>query len=184
MSRLILIVLYAVTSVLHAVEEPGGYRLDRYDDIVPQTLEGATTVTALDIIDLQRTADVLIVDVIPEHRKPPELPAGQLWIPVPHTGIKGALWLPDVGFGGLSEVTEQYFKSHLERASHGDLDKPIVFYCRADCWMSWNAGKRALSYGYTSVYWFADGLDDWTFEDQPVETLSPAAGQRQETMGQ
>jgi PQQ-dependent catabolism-associated CXXCW motif protein len=36
-----------------------------------------------------------------------------------------------------------------------------VFFCLKDCWMSWNAGKRALSLGYTNVIWFPEGTDAW-----------------------
>jgi rhodanese-related sulfurtransferase len=45
--------------------------------------------------------------------------------------------------------------------------------------MSWNAAKRALSYGYTNVYWFYNGIDDWFFENYDFEVLTPAQGQRQ-----
>ncbi len=168
-----------VLSDVYAVEEPGGYRMELYDDVVPNTLQGATRVSALDIAQLQKEDDVLIVDVIPEHRRPDFIPEGQLWIPVPHKGVAGALWLPDVGFGVLSDVTEAYFQNHLLSATDGRKDHKIVFYCRTDCWMSWNAAKRALSYGYTAVYWFADGIEDWAFEGFPFEVLQPAAGQRQ-----
>jgi rhodanese-related sulfurtransferase len=27
--------------------------------------------------------------------------------------------------------------------------------------MSWNAGKRALAWGYTNVIWFSEGTDAW-----------------------
>jgi len=173
------IILSVICSPLvFAVEEPEGYRLDRYDDVVPATLQGATRVTAIEVANLQSAHDALIVDVIPEHRKPDELPAGQLWFPVAHKGIAGALWLPDVGYGVLSEATEEYFKGHLHKATNGKLDHPVVFYCRSDCWMSWNAAKRALSFGYSQVYWFADGIDDWQFENLATQVLTPAPGVR------
>lgn len=171
--------LLLACSRLLAIEEPNGYRLEAYDDIVPDTLTGATRVTAVDVRKLQDEHDAIVVDVIPEHRRPDALPEGQLWIPVPHKGVAGALWLPDVGFGVLSKVTENYFKAHLQRATDGNLSHPLVFYCRADCWMSWNAAKRSMSYGYREVYWFAEGIDDWSFEDFPLEILTPAEGQRQ-----
>lgn len=161
-----------------AVEEQEGYRLENYDDVVPATLQGAITVTALDVAKLQSEHDALVIDVIPEFNKPVDLPAGQLWFPVAHRGVAGALWLPDVGYGALSETTEDYFRSHLQRATHGNLDHPVVFYCRSDCWMSWNAAKRAMSFGYTKVYWFADGIDDWEFEDLKTQELEPAPGIR------
>jgi len=161
------------------VEQPVGYRMELYDDIVPDALDGATRVTAIDVKALQASRNALVVDVIPQHRRPDFLPENQIWIPVPHKGIPGALWLPDVGFGALSDVTEHYLKSHLKKATDANKDHPVIFYCRTDCWMSWNAAKRALSYGYTDVYWFADGIDDWFFEDFEFAILQPAEGQRQ-----
>ena len=150
-----------------AVEEPAGYRMDHYDERVPDTLA------------LQQDAGAVVIDVIPELQQPGDLPKGQLWLPVPHQGVAGALWLPDVGYGPLSEVTEKYFRNHLKSVTGGQWDHPLVFYCRTDCWMSWNAAKRAMSYGYTSVYWFADGIEDWLFEGYDVERLTPAEGARQ-----
>ncbi len=163
-----------------AVEEPAGYRMELYDDRVPETLKGATRVSAIEVRELQQDQGAMVIDVIPEHRPPDKLPDGQLWLPVAHQGVAGALWLPDVGYGILSEVTESYFKGHLEEIGRGDWGRPLVFYCRVDCWMSWNAAKRAMSYGYTSVYWFADGIDDWMFEEFQLEILKPAEGVRQE----
>ena len=170
---------FAGSDLVLAVEEPEGFRLERYDDKVPDTLTGATRVSAVQVRQLQSTDDVVVVDVIPEHRKPDELPEGQVWFPVPHKGISGALWLPDVGYGVLSDTTEAYFTEHLRMATNGKLDHAIVFYCRIDCWMSWNAAKRAMSYGYSQVYWFADGIEEWEFEDYDVEQLTPAPGLRQ-----
>lgn len=171
--------LLCFSSLIQAIEEPSGYRSELYDDVVPDTLQGATRVTALDVQRLRREVDALVVDVIPEHRMPDSLPKGQLWIPVPHKGVPGALWLPDVGFGVLSDVTEKYFTSHLRNATRGNFEHPVIFYCRSDCWMSWNAAKRAMNYGYAKVYWFADGVDDWAFEGFEFENLTAAPGQRQ-----
>lgn len=164
---------------LAEVEQPDGYRMELYDAEVPAALDGATRVTAVEVKKLQENVGAVVVDVIPEHRKPDFLPENQLWIPVPHRGIPGAIWLPDVGFGALSDITEGYFKHHLEMATRGNMDYPLVFYCRIDCWMSWNAAKRAMTYGYTSVYWFADGIEDWDFEGFDFAVLEVAAGQRQ-----
>ena len=47
----------------------------------------------------------------------------------------------------------------------------LLFFCLADCWMSWNAAKRAQEYGYTSVLWYPEGTDGWRFEDWPVEKV-------------
>ncbi|WP_157735661.1 rhodanese-like domain-containing protein [Granulosicoccus antarcticus] len=162
-----------------AVEEPAEYRMERYDDEVPDTLSGAVRISAVEALELQQDKGAVIVDVIPEHRQPEELPEDQLWLPVPHEGVAGAVWLPDVGYGLLSVVTETYFRTHLEKLTEGDLKHALVFYCRTNCWMSWNAAKRALEYGYSSVFWLAEGIEDWKFEGYELEMLEPAEGKRQ-----
>lgn len=177
--------LMAVTSILCTsiaiaeVMQPDAYRTENYDDEVPAGLDGASTITAVEVKHLQKSAGAVIVDVIPQQRRPNFLPENQIWIPVDHKGIPGAIWLPDTGYGALSDITENYFKRHLDIASKGNRDYPLVFYCRADCWMSWNAAKRALSYSYTNVYWFSNGIDDWFFEGFDFEVLVPEEGQRQ-----
>ncbi|MBX2879287.1 MAG: PQQ-dependent catabolism-associated CXXCW motif protein [Granulosicoccus sp.] len=173
------VVVALFAHALLAVEEPEGYRTELYDDLVPATLTGATVVNALEVQKLQQDMAAVVIDVIPEQRRPDDLPDGQLWFPVSHKGVPGAIWLPDTGFGVLSEVTEEYFKEHLASATGQNAQHPVVFYCRSNCWMSWNAAKRALSYGYKKVYWFADGIDDWAFEDLDFEILTPAPGKRQ-----
>ena len=159
------------------VAEPEGYRLRDYDAPVPDALAGARTVAGAEVRSLL-AGGAVAVDVIPAHRPPPSLPDGQLWMPPPHAGIPGALWLPDTGFGALAPVTERYLLEHLERASGGDRERALVFYCRMDCWMSWNAARRALAAGYGNVHWYRDGIDDWRFEGYPVAPLEPAPGRR------
>lgn len=161
------------------VEEPEDYRLENYDAPVPETLSGATTVDALVVKDLLEQKNALVVDVIPQHRRPDFLPENQIWIPVEHQGVAGSIWLPDIGYGVLSETTIAYFKNNLNKYTDNQTDHPVVFYCRLDCWMSWNAAKRALEFGYTNIYWFADGLDGWTFEDFETAALTPEPGKRQ-----
>ena len=172
------VLVLAHVPVTQASEEPSGYRLDSYDAAVPETLRGAIRVTALQVADLQQKHSALVIDVIPEHIKPEALPEGQMWFPVKHKGIAGALWLPDVGYGSLSDATLSYFKRHLQTSTNDSYEHPIVFYCRSNCWMSWNAAKRALSFGYSQVYWFADGIEYWNFEGLETQVLEPAAGAR------
>ena len=56
---------------------------------------------------------------------------------------------------------EAYFRHGLARLTGGKRDAAVVFFCLKDCWMSWNAAKRALELGYTNVMWFSDGTDGW-----------------------
>ncbi len=176
---LALVFILSASVAFAAVKQPDGYRMEFYDAEVPAGLDGASTITAVGVKRPQESAGAVVVDVIPEHRRPDVLPENQIWIPVGHKGVPGAIWLPDTGYGTLSDVTEKYFKHHLDVATNGNKDHPVIFYCRVDCWMSWNAAKRALTYGYTNVHWFFDGIDDWFFEDFDFEVLKPAKGQRQ-----
>ena len=174
-----LVLSCAIGGTEAAVEQPAGYRLQDYDARVPDGLDGAFSVTAAEVKRLQQGRGAVVIDVIPEQRRPAVLPENQIWIPLAHKGVAGAIWLPDIGYGVLSEVTENYFRRHLEAATRGNRDHPVVFYCRANCWMSWNAAKRALEYGYTSVHWFYDGVDGWLLEDYDFEILQPRPGLRQ-----
>ena len=179
LSILVLFFFSPVDNAMAQIEQPDGYRMELYDGNVPDGLDGASAITALEVKRLQESAGAVVIDVIPQQRLPNFLPENQIWIPVEHKGVPGAIWLPDTGYGALSDITEKYFKHHLDIASNGNKDHPLVFYCRADCWMSWNAAKRALTYGYTNVHWFYDGIDDWFFESFDFEVLTPAEGQRQ-----
>ncbi|MEM7239896.1 MAG: PQQ-dependent catabolism-associated CXXCW motif protein, partial [Pseudomonadota bacterium] len=49
-----------------------------------------------------------------------------------------------------------------------------LVFCLAGCWMSWNAAKRALEYGYTDVYWYPDGTDGWDFSGYELEEAERA----------
>lgn len=171
--------LTAKSAVAEEIPEPDGYRLEEYDAPVPAKLTGATLVDALDVKQFLDNKSGVVFDVIPEHRKPDFLPENQIWIPPEHKGIPGSVWLPDIGYGVLSEVTTEYFKKNIEKSTDSNFDFPIVFYCRLDCWMSWNAAKRALTFGYSDVYWFADGIEGWTFEDFELVALTPEPGKRQ-----
>jgi PQQ-dependent catabolism-associated CXXCW motif protein len=143
------------------VPEPEGYRTDGYRMPVPRTLKGATVIDADAAEKLINDGAAIFLDVYPRAPKPPNLPAGTVWRDPPHSSIAGAHWLPNVGYGVLSPEFETYFKSRLETLTGSDKSKAVVFFCLKDCWMSWNAAKRALSWGYTAVMWFPDGTDGW-----------------------
>lgn len=155
------------------VDEPENYRLDEYRKPVPATLKGATVLSGEDASKLWTEKSAVFIDVYPHAPKPPNLPAGTIWREPQHFSIENAKWLPNIGYGQLSADTETYFKRHLEALSGGDKAKPLVFFCVRNCWMSWNAAKRALTYGYTKVYWFSEGTDAWQEIGQPIEEAKP-----------
>lgn len=143
------------------VPEPDGYKLDEYRTPVPKTLKGARVIGADEAETLLRDRTAVFADVFPRAPKPPNLPAGTVWRDPSHMTIEGAHWLPNVGYGVLSPDFETYFRTRLAALTENDQTKPVVFFCLKNCWMSWNAGKRALAWGYTNVIWFSEGTDAW-----------------------
>jgi len=142
-------------------DEPAGYRTEDFRAPVPATLHGARVLTSDDAADLWNRNGAVFIDVYPQAPKPPSLPAGTFWRDPVHRSIEGAAWMPNVGYGALSHEMDDYFRARLDALSHGNRDAALVFFCLKDCWMSWNAAKRALEYGYTNVLWFPDGTDGW-----------------------
>lgn len=155
------------------VEEPADYRLDEYRKPVPATLKGAKVINGDEASKYWSEGTAVFIDVYPHAPKPPNLPAGTIWREPQHFSIENAKWLPNIGYGKLSAEHEDYFKRSVERLSGGDKAKALVFFCVRNCWMSWNAAKRALAYGYTNVIWFSEGTDAWQEIGQPVEEAKP-----------
>jgi PQQ-dependent catabolism-associated CXXCW motif protein len=153
--------------------EPEGYRADNYRAPVPATLAGARVLTTEGAESIWRAGKAVFIDVLPHPPKPQNLPEGTIWREKPRLNIPGSMWLPDTGYGMLAAATDDYLRRGLARASGGDNTKLLVIYCQADCWMSWNAAKRALSYGYSSVAWYPDGTEGWQRANLPVEESQP-----------
>lgn len=155
------------------VPEPSGYRGDPYRAPVPETLTGGHVVTAQEAHTLWREGSTAFIDVLPRPPKPENLPAGTIWRDKPRLSIPGSMWLPNVGYEKIADVTAAYFRAGLNKASGGDPAHPLLFFCLDQCWMSWNAAKRALELGYETVYWYPEGTDGWAFEDYPLVELQP-----------
>ncbi|MCX2723990.1 PQQ-dependent catabolism-associated CXXCW motif protein [Roseibium salinum] len=174
--RLVLLCLLAGTSAAGAQGEPHGYREDNYRAPVPGTLAGATVISSDAAYALWKTGRVAFVDVLPRPPKPSQLPEGTIWREPARHSIPGAVWLPNVGYGQLAGVMHDYFRAGLEKVTKDDAAHPVVFFCLDDCWMSWNAAKRALEYGYSNVFWYPDGTDGWSASGYPAEQVQPEPG--------
>jgi PQQ-dependent catabolism-associated CXXCW motif protein len=161
--------------------EPDRYRTDDYRAPVPATLAGARVLTTEEAEAIWRRKAGVFIDVLPRAPKPPNLPAGTVWRDKPRLNIPGSIWLPDTGYGKLAAVTEDYFRRGLSRASGGNSATLLVIYCQADCWMSWNAAKRALSYGYPNVAWYPEGTDGWEWANLPLAESRPEPRSGEET---
>ena len=165
----------ALTAPAHAqlAPEPDGYRTENYRAPVPETLAGAKVLTTAEAEAIWRAGTGVFIDVLPRAPKPPNLPAGTVWRDKPRLNIPGSIWLPDTGYGSLAAVTEEYLRRGLDLASKGDKTAMLVLYCQEDCWMSWNAAKRALTLGYRNVAWYPEGTDGWQRSNLPVADSQP-----------
>lgn len=157
-----------------SVTEPAGYREEPYRAPTPPGLAGATTVGTDEARRLWEEGGAAFIDVLPRDERPADLPEGTVWRDRPHDSISGAMWLPNVGYARLPPADQAYLEAGLARATGGDPSRPVLFFCRLECWMSWNAAKRALAMGYGAVYWYPEGMDGWTGAGLPTERVEPA----------
>ncbi|MBK5933306.1 PQQ-dependent catabolism-associated CXXCW motif protein [Rhodovulum imhoffii] len=155
------------------VAEPDSYRMDAYRSPVPATLNGGTVIGPEAAYALWQSDAAGFIDVLPQAPRPENLPEGTIWRDKPRVSIPGAIWLPNVGYGAIADVTAAYFRRGLDKATGGDPTRPIVIFCLEDCWMSWNAAKRAVEWGYSDVYWMPEGTDGWKLWGYPLARILP-----------
>src|SRR5438552_10854751 len=167
------LVFAAQAHTQESVPEPDGYRTDDYHAPVPATLNDVRVLTTADAETIWHAGTGVFIDVLPRAPKPKNLPPGTIWRDKPRLNIPGSVWLPDTGYGKLAEATEDYLRRGLERASGGNKATLVVIYCQENCWMSWNAAKRILSYGYTNVAWYPEGSEGWERANLPVAEAQP-----------
>lgn len=158
-----------------AAREPSGYWTGPTNSPVPVTLQGGKVISNARGLHalLQQQTSAILVDVSNAPRRPDNLAPGAPWLPVPHKAIPNSLWIPGVGTGEVPASLEQYFRQKLATATGNDLTRPVVFYCHRSCWLSWNAAKRAIGYGYSHVYWFRDGVEGWKAAGYPTAVIEP-----------
>jgi PQQ-dependent catabolism-associated CXXCW motif protein len=157
-----------------SLHEPESYRSENYRSPTPATLRGARVISTDEAEALWKKGFATFVDVMTYLPRPDNLPAETLWRGQRRFNIPGSTWLANTGYGELSVATEDYLRIGLERISGGDRTKLLVIYCVRDCWMSWNAAKRAVSWGYNGVLWYPDGTDGWHEAGLPLEEAAPA----------
>lgn len=173
--RFVLVVMIVVAgeAAVAGVPEPDGYRLDNYRSPTPTTLRGVRVIGTEEAEKIWRSHSAFFVDVLPRPPRPRNLPEGTLWRDTPRANIPGSIWLPDTGYGELAPSTAIYLSKGLDKATNGDRSRALVLYCLANCWMSWNAAKRALSLGYSDVVWYPEGTDGWLAAGLPLQPAEP-----------
>jgi len=113
---------------------------------VPQFINGTVRVNAEEMIDLVEQHDEL---VIIDSRKKSDLAKGF---------IEGSISLPN------TETSSASLAEHIVSKT-----TPILFYCNGiRCSRSVKAAKVAIAAGYSKVYWFRGGIQEWEAKGLPV----------------
>ena len=155
------------------VPVPDGYRMEPYRGPTPDTVPGGRVVHTAALKAMLDTHHVALIDVMTAQRRPEGMRPEAPWMPMPRRDLPGSTWLPDVGRGAINAELEAYFRANLERATGKDKGAIVVFYCLADCWLSWNATKRAAELGWRNAYWYPDGTSGWAAAGLPLQEARP-----------
>ncbi len=147
-----------------------GYRIERQRAPTPDDVPGAKRISAADVTALK---GAIRIDVFGAAQSRYDELDGTWLVSTQRMSLPDAVWLPEVGRGTLTETMQGYFADNLEELTDGDHDRALVFFCVADCWMSWNATQRAGAMGYTNVHWFREGTDGWLDEGYKLTEIDP-----------
>lgn len=164
-------------SSIHAPLPPGvdpetGFRMNRYRAPVPDSNPGTEVVNTERAFNLHASGEVIFIDVFPPKGLGANPMDGTWMTNESHETIENATWLPEVGRGYIEQEHIDYFQRNLLLLTQ-DKQTPLLFFCTADCWQSWNAARRALLWGYENIFWYPEGTDGWAEEGHPVVPAEP-----------
>ncbi|MCG7901141.1 rhodanese-like domain-containing protein [Candidatus Thiodiazotropha endoloripes] len=115
---------------------------------VPESLPGATIVSAEETIELILTnSDLVVIDA----RKRSEY-------------VKGHI-------EGAHSILNTTLTPSLLKAISPDKSTSLLFYCNGiRCQRSSDAISKAIDWGYTTIYWFRGGWKEWQEKRLPAVT--------------
>ena len=155
------------------IDSKTGFRTAYYRARLPNTVPGGKRITVNEAYTHYQNKSALFVDVMAHTGTGPDPIDGHWRLAAPRKNIPGSIWLADVGTGTLSKEMMTYYRSNLARITNKDKTKPLIIYCTADCWMAWNAVRRAAKWGYKNLLWFPQGSDEWKIKGYPLAQSTP-----------
>ncbi len=157
------------------VEEPAAYRTSDYRSEVPLTLKGARVIDSAQQLQkfLRQNKNAILLDAYPAPHKPDNFPTNDLWLEPERKTLPGAVWLANTGLGNIPKALETLLKTQLTQLTSNDKQRNVIIFCEPACWHSWNAAKRAASYGYSNIYWYRQGVTGWQQAGFPVSVQQP-----------
>jgi PQQ-dependent catabolism-associated CXXCW motif protein len=160
-----------------SIPEPTGYWSGPVNSPVPATLTGGTVISSAHRLHaLLSHKGTVLIDVSNAPKRPDNMAPGAPWLPLPHRAIPGTTWMPGVGAGEIPAALASLFRRELAAATHNNPTRRVIIYCHKACWLSWNAAKRAISYGYQHVYWYREGIEGWKAAGLRTAVVEPRGG--------
>jgi PQQ-dependent catabolism-associated CXXCW motif protein len=130
-----------------------GFRRARYRAPIDRAPDPAARIPLDRALAMQGRG--LWIDVLPAEGASRDPASGRWTLAEPHETIPGALWYPETGRTPVDPVLWRALRRRV--AGQG----PVIVFCRADCWMSWNVARRLAREGVPDVLWLAEGIDGW-----------------------
>lgn len=143
-----------------ALFDADGYRSERYRSPIDRLPTPAVPIEVAEVVSLAAKRRAILIDVLPAEGARRD-DKGRWQLAAPHQSIPGALWFPEVGRASPEPALWRAFANRISRLRRARPAADIVVFCRADCWMSWNAARRLALGGHRRVRWFSDGIEGW-----------------------
>lgn len=150
-----------------------GYRSAHYRGPVTHSPEGTSRIAVPAAASVWRMREAIFIDVLPAEGAVVDPRTGRWRLLEPHGSIPGAYWFPGAGNGELSPETAHWLEQGISRLTKGRRGRMLVVFCKADCWLSWNAARRIAALGYSNVWWLSEGTDGWREAEMPLAPTEP-----------
>ena len=150
-----------------------GYRTALYRAVVPSPPPGVRRIDAKGVAKLLERRGAILVDVYPAEGGVRGPATGRWRLAKEHRTIPGSAWFPEAGRGAPDPAIERWLLTGLTDLVRAKPGRPIVLFCLADCWMSWNASLRLKRAGFKDVRWFGEGADGWRDLGRSLVPITP-----------
>lgn len=158
-----------------ALFDADGYRIARYRSPIRTDPRPAPHLSLSAALALEPGRDALFVDVMPVEGGVRDPATGQWTLSEEHLTIPGAEWYPETGRAPVDGDLWRALETRVRAARRKGPHYPVILFCRADCWMSWNAARRLAESGIDNIWWLAEGTDGWHAAGRELEAAHPVA---------
>lgn len=150
-------------------------RRTAYRAPVPAPPPGVAQVALGEALRLHQAGGAWFIDVMPVEDGVRDPATGAWRLRQPRQTIPGAFWYPEVGRADPPEDLLEAFVARMRVLAAAQPRRPLVLFCLADCWMSWNAALRLHRLGIGPLLWLAEGTDGWVEAGRPLLPAWPEA---------